>query len=32
MQKSAPGGYPHGWQLPMANGADWLEEISGVRL
>ena len=23
-----PGGYPHGRLLPMANGADWLEELS----
>ena len=29
---STPGGYPRGWLLPMANGADWLEEISGIRL
>ena len=24
--RSTPGGYPHGWLLPMANGANWLEK------
>ena len=27
-----PDGYPHGQLLPMANGAGWLEEISGTRI